>query len=148
MKQFIKTEKNGILMIDRVLFESFYPICCQNNKNGIKWLIGKTEAIHIVKMLKDEISIRELFLKYTSVKILEEYQNEQYHTMYVDEWEKYSVLLPKEDSYIDAESGEFDDDIKYFMENDRVSYNPKSYKNIIITTSSINKEVIDIGEIL
>ena len=50
MRKFVKTEKNGTLYWDKILFESVYPIlftckndkneifvviCCQNNATGI-----------------------------------------------------------------------------------------------------------------
>lgn len=97
--------------------DTFICICCQNNSNGIKWLIGRTDVLRIVKMLKNEISIRQLLLNNTSEKICVDYKNEQYQIKYVDEWDKDSIYLPKEDSYIDAEPGEFDKDIKYYLEN-------------------------------
>ena len=75
MRKFVKTEKYGTLYVDRILFESYYPVlfsckndrndvfiavCCQNNAQGIKWMVGKTTPLAIVKMLRDEITIREL----------------------------------------------------------------------------------------
>ena len=81
MRKFVKTEKYGTLYVDRILFESYYPVlfsckndrndvfiavCCQNNAQGIKWMVGKTTPLAIVKMLRDEITIRELITMYTS----------------------------------------------------------------------------------
>ena len=71
MQEFVNTEKYGKLYIDRILFESNFPIiftckndadeificvCCQNNIKGCKWLVGKTDAINIIRMLKDELT--------------------------------------------------------------------------------------------
>ena len=81
MRKFVKTEKNGTLYWDKILFESVYPIlftckndkneifvviCCQNNATGIKWLVGKTTPDNIVRMLCDEITIRELITTYST----------------------------------------------------------------------------------
>lgn len=67
MKPFIATKRNGVLTIDKILFESYYPIlftcknefndifvclCCQHNQNGIKWLVGKTDNSYIMQLLK------------------------------------------------------------------------------------------------
>lgn len=130
MREFVKTEKDGILYADRGLFESNYPvlfsckndrndifivICCQNNAQGIKWMVGKTTPLAIVKMLRDEITIRKLITMHTSEKFSIDYKDGKYDCKYVSkEWEKDSAYLPKKDSYIMAELGEFDDDIEYF----------------------------------
>ena len=130
MRKFVKTEKYGTLYVDRILFESYYPvlfsykndrndifivICCQNCAQGIKWMVGKTTPLAIVKMLRDEITIRELITMHTSEKFSIDYKDGKYDCKYVSkEWEKDSAYLPKEDSYIMAELGEFDDDIEYF----------------------------------
>ena len=86
MQEFVNTEKYGKLYIDRILFESNFPIiftckndadeificvCCQNNIKGCKWLVGKTDAINIIRMLKDELTLRELVREYQSIILME-----------------------------------------------------------------------------
>ena len=88
MQEFVNTEKYGKLYIDRILFESNFPIiftckndadeificvCCQNNIKGCKWLVGKTDAINIIRMLKDELTLRELVRGYSSGRISVDY---------------------------------------------------------------------------
>lgn len=146
MKKFILTERNGMLVIDRILFESYYPIlftcknefndtfvclCCQHNQKGIRWLIGKTDNSYMIQLLKDQITIRKLLEKNTSDKICVDYINEQYSINYLDDWKDYEDYLPKEDSYMYAEPGEFDEDIAYFLESEFVSYSMDEYKKVI-----------------
>ncbi len=131
MKEFIKLEKYGHLYIDKVLFESYFPIiftcvndnkdificvCCQNNEKGCKWLLGKTDGISIVKILKDEMTIRQLLLENSSGNISVDYvKNTGYVVAYDNsDWDVNSPYLPKEDSYMYAEDGEFEDEINYF----------------------------------
>lgn len=123
MTEFICLEEYGKLYIDRILFESYFPIiftcknengeificvCCQNNEKGCKWLLGKTDGISIVKMLKDEITIRELLLTFSSGKISVDYVHGEYAVEYNNsDWNENSIYLPKKDSYMFAEEGEF-----------------------------------------
>lgn len=131
MKEFIRLDKYGQLYIDKVLFESYYPIvftcvneeknvficvCCQNNAKRCKWLLGKTNGISIARMLRNEITIRQLLLEYSSEKISVDYDGNGYVISYNNsDWDERSPYLPKEDSYMYAEKGEFDDEIDYFL---------------------------------
>ena len=146
MKKYIKTDKYGELYIDRILFESYFPIIftckndknelficvsCQNNSKGCKWLAGKTNGLSIVRMLRDEITIRELLLKYSSGKISIEYDNNEYTIAYGNsDWNEDSIFLPKEDSYMFAEEDEFADDISYYSALDQIIYEPENYSNV------------------
>jgi len=145
---FMEIKKNGKLYTDRIFFESYYPIlfsckneigehficvCCQNNKDGKKWLIGKTEVHNIIKLLKNEITIRDLLLNYTSSKISIDKTNSGSKIDYNnDDWMTDSIYLPKEDSYLDPDNGEFDDDIEYYaQERIKKQYSSNVFKNII-----------------
>ena len=130
MQEFVNTEKYGKLYIDRILFESNFPIiftckndadeificvCCQNNIKGCKWLVGKTDAINIIRMLKDELTLRELVRGYSSGRISVDYIDGEYRVEYNNsDWNEDSIYLPKEDSYMFADEGEFADDISYY----------------------------------
>lgn len=164
MKEFIKLEKYGQLYIDKVPFESYFPIiftcvndnkdvfisvCCQNNEKGCKWLLGKTDGISIVKMLKDEMTIRQLLLENSSGKISVDYvKNTGYAVAYDNtDWDVNSPYLPKEDSYMYAEDGGFEDEINYFSSlNYCMSYNKEHYKyaldTLAIGTISIPSEIV------
>ena len=146
MKEFIKLDKYGQLYIDRVLFESYFPIiftcindnneificvCCQNNKKGCKWLVGKTNGASIIKLLRDEITLRQLLLEHSSGSVSVNYIKEQYTISYNNsDWEENSPYLPKVDSYMYAEDGEFNDEIAYFSSVDHVHYEAKYYERI------------------
>ncbi|EET58829.1 hypothetical protein BRYFOR_09117 [Marvinbryantia formatexigens DSM 14469] len=119
MKEFVKLDKYGQLYIDKVLFESYLPIvftcvndkkdvfigvCCQNNEKGCKWLLGKTNGINIVRMLRDEITIRQLLLEYSFENISVDYVEDKYVISYNNsDWDESSPYLPKEDSYMYGE---------------------------------------------
>lgn len=164
MKEFIKLDKYGQLYIDRVLFESYFPIiftcvndnneificvCCQNNKKGCKWLIGKTNGINIIRMLRDEITIRQLLLEYSSGKISVDYVKNEYVVAYNNsDWDENSLYLPKDDSYMYAEDGEFDDEIAYFSSVDYVYYEAEYYKRITEVLGTIGKGIEPITEAL
>lgn len=163
MKKFVKTDKYGQLYIDRILFESYFPVlftcqndageificvCCQNNAEGCKWLMGKTEGKSIISMLKDEITIRELFLEHSSGKLSVDYVNGGYTVEYNSaDWDEESIYLPKEGSYIVAEEGEFDDDILYFAALNRVYYDANLYKNVSEVSATVNKDGLSVAEI-
>lgn len=121
MKEFIKLDKYGQLYFDRVLFESYFPIiftcindhkdificvCCQNNEKGCKWLTGKTNGMSIVRMLRDEITLRQLLLEYSTGKISVDYAGNEYAVAYDNsDWNENSLYLPKEDAYLILEVG-------------------------------------------
>lgn len=165
MKEFIKLNKYGLLYMDKILFESYFPIiftcindtkdificvCCQNNENGCKWLLGKTDGSSIVKMLRDEITIRQLLLEYSIEKISVSYVENEYAIDYNSaDWNEDSSYLPKEDSYMYAEEGEFEEEISYFSSiNDCVPYNMESYQPIAEISGTINSGIESATEIL
>ena len=159
MKEFIKLDKYGQLYIDKILFESYFPIiftcindkkdifisvCCQNNEKGCKWLLGKTDGISIVGMLQDEMTIRQLLLEHADGKIPVDYAEKAGYVVAYDnsDWDEDSSYLPKKDSYMYAEEGEFEDEIKYFSSlNDCTSYNKEYYKYALETLGAISKEI-------
>lgn len=156
MKEFIKLDKYGQLYIDKILFESYFPViftcvndskeificvCCQNNEKGCKWLIGKTNGTSIVRMLRDEITIRQLLLECSSGKISVDCTENEFSVAYDNsDWNENSSFLPKDDSYMYAEDGEFEDEIIYFSSVDSVFYNTGDYKCITEVSETINKE--------
>lgn len=162
MEEFISIEKYGKLYIDRILFESYIPIiftckndndeificvCCQNNEKGCKWLIGVTNGLSIVRMLKDEITIRELLLEFSSGQISVDYVNGIYEVAYHNsDWDKESIYLPKEDSYMFAEDGEFDEDIIYFSSIEHLQYGAEHYNNILNSLEMLSKDTDSIIE--
>ncbi len=159
MKKFIKLEEYGQLYVDKILFESYFPIvftcindnkdifivvCCQNNEKGCKWLLGKTNGMSIVKMLRDEITIRQLLVDYSAGRISVDYVENNYSIAFNNsDWNKDSLYLPKEDSYMDAEEGEFEEEIHYFtLLSNSLHYNAEYYKYTSeILSGTIDKEI-------
>ena len=157
MREFISTDKYGKLCVDRIFFKSYFPIiftcknesddificvCCQNNDKGCKWLVGKTDGTSIIRMLKNKITIREMLCKYSSEKISVDYVNGEYRIEYANsDWDEDSIYLPKEDSYMFAEEGEFDDDIAYFSSLVRLRYDANYYKSISDVCDTISNDI-------
>lgn len=167
MKKFVELKNYGQLSIDKVLFEANFPIiftclnekreifmcvCCMNNKEGSKWLIGKTNGRIIVEMLQDKITIRQLLLEHSCGKITVDYKNGEYLVSYDNsDWNEESIYLPKEDSYMYADDGEFDEEISYFSSLTSITYGDE-YQNcktelVEIEDSGIKNDIVDSLEI-
>ena len=163
MKEFINTDRYGKLYYDKILFEAHYPIifsckneygeifigvCCQYNEQAHRWLLGKTEPVNIVSVLRDEITIRQLLTEYCSKRMSVVNINGEYVTEYYnDDWEKDSIYLPKKDSYMWAEPGEFDEEIEYFLSiKNNLNYEPDSYINILEKNEVIYKDKVSIAD--
>lgn len=135
MQKFVKINNDIQLYIDKIILQSYFPIiftckddktniymcvCCQNNEKAIKWLVGKTDAKSIIKTLKNEITILEVLLHNSTKYISITYTNGKYNIEYDNsDWKKNSKYLPKKNSYIYADEGEFDEEIKYFLSLDK-----------------------------
>ncbi len=123
-KKFLSTEKYGELYIEKVFFESYYPIifscvnrqrdlflvvCSQNDRSGIKWLIPRTSPEDIIQLLSNKITIRNLLLK-AADKFSIDYQKGKYIiNESTTDFDEDSLYLPAEDSFMEAEDGEFDE---------------------------------------
>lgn len=155
MEKFMIVDKLGLLEIETVLVEMNEPVfficknekedlflcsCCQANKNGKKWLITRTSPSIIVKILKDEITLREAFLEFKDIQIsvcsfdgvtkITEHDS-------VDWDYESSVFLPDKEEYMDSEEDEFSEEISYY-EGKKV----EEYKDIkmekVVQCSSLN----------
>lgn len=163
MKEFINTDRYGKFYYDKILFEAQYPIifsckneygeifigvCCQYNEQAHRWLLGKTEPTNIVRVLRDEMTIRQLLTEYCSKRMSVAYMNGAYVMDYhSDDWEKDSIYLPKKGSYMWAEPGEFDEEIEYFLSiKNNLNYEPDSYINILEKNEVIYKDKVSIAD--
>mgnify|MGYP000683065991 CR=1 FL=1 len=139
MKKFVETDKYGQLYIDRILLNrfscfiylpkrrkrNFICVCCQNNAEGCKWLVGKQRGKHCQHVEGRDHDSRTV-LERSSGKISVDYVNGEYTVEYNNsDWNEESVYLPKKGSYIAAEKGEFDEDILYFSALNSVYYDTK-----------------------
>ena len=137
----------GNLEVNRVLFESYYPIlftcvnernelflcvCCQKNRNGTKWLITQTTPRTIIELLQNGISLRDAFLKYSDVQITVIKKDQDIFVYeHSDDWDCVnSRCLPDPNAFMDAEEGEFTEDIEYFrnLETQNVHDRDDNYK--------------------
>lgn len=132
MKEFLEIKNIGKLNIDKILFEGAYPIlftcinekneiflclCCQSNENGKKWLITKTTPEIIINILKDKLTLRCAFVEYPSTQISVLYSNNELQYSYNnrEDWNyDNSRCLPDKNEYMNAEVGEFDEEIEYY----------------------------------
>lgn len=125
--------QTGKLSIEKTLFSSYYPIlftcrsdngnlylcvCCWAEKDLQKWLLSETEPATIIDMISDKITLRDAFLKdnkgmYTiardrdGVEMITESDPSDWHP-------ENSVLLPTTGEYMDADEGEFDEEINFY----------------------------------
>ena len=136
MNVFYEIPSLGNLVIDQVIFETYYPIiftcmnekkdlflcvCCCANESGKKWLITKTKPQVLVDMLRDRITVRDAFLKYPDVQVtvidsinkkepIFDFENKS-------DWDaQSSTSLPDVGEYLEAEDGEFDEEIAYYLQ--------------------------------
>lgn len=140
MKEFKYVPSLGMLCYDKVLFETHYPIlftvidakenlylcvCCQYNSSGRKWLITNTTAALVVSLLRNRITIRDAFLYSNRVRIsITDSVNGMVITENdVHDWDaQNSIMLPDAGELIDAEDGEFDDEIEYYQNKMEARY--------------------------
>lgn len=132
---FLNFKETGALKLDKVIFESYYPILftCKNESNGKlylcvcsqadskqkKWLIKEVTLQTVIDLLSDKITIRDAFLinqgaKYTVIYDM----NEQTRSIEEDNKEDWnaeeSIDLPTAGEYLDVEDDEFKEEIRYF----------------------------------
>lgn len=142
----------GQLYIDKILFQAGYPVlftcvdttrdlficvCCQNNTQGVKWLVSRTKPTEIVKLLKNEITIRDIF---TNEPIDRFSINSIGNEMKVvksdsNDWSEDSIFLPKANEYMDAEPEEFEEEIRYYGQYD-LKYTSSNERSVSILTAS------------
>ena len=119
----------GKLKIDKVLFESFYPILftCTNNKNELYlcvcctrkeqlqiWLLTKTTPAVVIDLLENNITMRDAFfaVEYDRYTIIYQGNNRTIKINDSEYWDKEcSIYLPTKGEYMDAEENEFAEEI-------------------------------------
>lgn len=171
--RFISLPEYGQLYIDRVLFQAGYPVlftcadtardlficvCCQNNEQGVKWLISRTKPAEIVKLLENELTIRDIFTNEPTERFsIDSAGNEMKIVKNdSDDWAEDSIFLPKADEYMDAEPEEFEEEIRYYRQYDlkytSVNEGSVSMSMILDSASSIiqilSEEVLGTADIL
>ena len=134
MEDFMEVGELGRLKIDKIIFESFYPIlftcvnekqqlflcvCCQANEEGKKWLITRTTPQIMIDILTDRLTLREAFCKIKDIQYTVLHNSNKIKIINGDknDWDyEKSYILPDKDEYLEAEEGEFDEEIAYYQE--------------------------------
>ena len=116
------------LKVDTILFEEHYPvlftctanqdvylfICIQVTSQEITWIASKTCYPTLIKMLQNEMTIRDSFLSGSHYHYIFRYKGKNkplyytHTTLIPDDW------LPTQGEYINAENGEFAKEIEEF----------------------------------
>lgn len=150
MEKFMKINEIGDLWVDKVFFECNYPMlftclnedkemflctCCQANRNGMKWLLTKTTPQIVIGILKDMITLRDAFVKNLDSQISVLLYNGEYivteHN--TEDWDyETSIYLPDKDEYLEADEGEFDEEIAYYELMMDYSYNEIKTKKVSV----------------
>ena len=135
-------EQIGKLSIEKYLFEGAYPIlftcrsdsdvlylcvCCGFDEGYQKWLLSEIAPSTIIELLENKITFREAFLKdnkgrYTISR--DSNGNKAIEINNPSDWHpEDSFLLPTAGEYMDADDGEFDEEISYYrvMQRDEIA---------------------------
>lgn len=167
MNNTFKLGTYGELVTDKILFEANYPIlftcknekkdlficvCCQNNAQGKKWLLTRTTEELVISMLRDDISIREVFLSFPECRI-SIYTGGEYIVKEQEEadWGENSIFLPKKNEFMEAEPGEFDDEIDYYQKiliEKRKKEFDAAYNKIFSKMQSFSRAIEPVVELL
>lgn len=161
MKNFITLDKYGEITIDKVIFESYYPIiftcksnnndlficvCYQHNADACGWLVGKTQPDLLIKLLRDEITVRDIIDKYATDKFKISLVGKVYTVENESAGWFDKDCLPKEDSFLCVDDGEFDEEIDYYLSMNFPKYSEKAFKEIIQTVNQISQNMAPLIE--
>lgn len=117
------------MTVDTVLFESTYPVLftCKNNHDiymmichtansqKIGWIGTKTTYENLIDLLENRITIRDSFLAVTDRKIIiEKCRDAAIRCVHVRGEEIPNDILPTAGEYMDAEEGEYEEEIAKF----------------------------------
>ena len=162
MEKFLNITVNDIgqLYYEKVFFEGAYPIiftcvddrrnrylcvCCQNNKDGRRWLISGTTPATIIAMLHNQITLRDAFLKSYDIRISAFLTNGilECTNNTPEIWNEGSIYLPKKGETIDAEDGEFDEEISFYeglLISVTLEFVVKTIKEAVISSAGYKME--------
>lgn len=128
--------KGNELFIDMILAESIRPIlfvckdtrdhrylcsCHCANEEKCEWLVAPVDRETIVKLLTDQITIRDAFtLNNTQILVV---TKKKYEPPYIQELpiEKVNEILPTAGYYMEAEEGEFVEEIAQLQNEEKVA---------------------------
>ena len=116
------------IVLDKILFESKYPvmftckkdndiylfICCMVNADIVEWIGTRTDYDTLIGLLENKITIRDAFLNVTDKKYLVKYDGLKVSYTETKAESIPDKLLPSAGEYMDAEEGEYAEEIKIF----------------------------------
>lgn len=95
-------------------------ICCFVNSEKIKWIGTRTTYDNLIDLLENKITIRDAFFNVTNDKIMIEYDGKEVEY----ESKKFSEIpdeiLPTVGEYMDAEEGEYEEEIAEFKKETKI----------------------------
>lgn len=125
------------IILDTILFENKYPVLftCKNdediylficylvNSEKIEWIGTRTTYDNLIDLLKNKITIRDAFLNVTNNKMMVRYDGKDVEYEFKKSSEIPDEILPTIGEYMDAEEGEYEEEIIEFQErNKNVEY--------------------------
>lgn len=130
--------------IDQVLFEADYPVlfsgiighqeyllvCPVANRAEMVWLAVETSRADIISMLENRITIREAFTTDIGKKYLICYDGASIRGRMISLGDIPDELLPSPGEYMEAEDGEYDEEIEYYRSSEymeKIISLPKSW---------------------
>lgn len=156
MREF-KNTKYGTLKMDIIIFETYVPILftckndmnenflcvnCQNNERGRRWLFTKTNGKILIKLFENELTIREAFLQFPEFQLtLFDDGNGIVQDDSGKDWTEESEYLPKADVLLDADPGEFDEEIAYYRNKAKLEYSSAEYTDITDCINTVEEDV-------
>ena len=143
------------VILDTILFESKYPvlftckndkdiylfICCLVNSEKIKWIGTRTTYDNLIDLLENKITIRDAFLNVTNNKIMIEYDGKEVEYELKKSSEIPDEVLPTVGEYMDAEEGEYEEEIVEFQKrNKNIEYviQPQISKFLILRYKAVS----------
>jgi hypothetical protein len=148
------------VILDTILFESKYPVLftCKNRKDiylficyfvnseKIEWIGTRTTYDNLIELLENKITIRDAFFNVTNNKIMVGYDGKEVRYELKKSSEISEDILPTVGEYMDAEEGEYEEEIAEFKKrNKNVEYviQPQISKFLLLrykTVSVLNLE--------
>ena len=158
MNEFFDFPQTGRMVYERVFLDMGAPllfvckgadnkrylgVCCQVEHKQKKWLLAETNLDTIIQMLQDKITIRDAFLRVNKQKytIIKETDCEpRIIENDLEDWDAdNSIYLPDAGEYMEAEPGEFEEDIIWFTSDSRIK-RMMSYAGMLQNSVSRNFE--------
>lgn len=152
-RKIIEFEK---LTIDTVLFEGKYPIlftckngddiylfiCCLVHAELMKWIGTQTDDNTLIELLENMVTIRDAFLGVTDEKIMIEYDGQTVNYRKLKSEEIPKDLLPSDGEFMDAQEGEFAEEIAAFkLRSENIEYQLQPLVNQIFLFDCVKKNV-------